>query len=68
MVKNLPANAGDTGFITGSGRSTEIRNGNPLQYSLSWTKEPDRLLSMGSQSVRYDSKLCGDLNGKKIQK
>ena len=38
VVKNLPANAGDTGFITGSGRSTEIRNGNPLQYSLSRTK------------------------------
>ena len=36
MVKNLPANAGDTGdvgSIPGSGRSPEGENGNPLQYS-----------------------------------
>ena len=36
QVKNLPANAGDTrnmGFIPGLGRSPEMGNGNPLQYS-----------------------------------
>ena len=33
MVKNLPANAGDTGVIPGSGRAPGGRNGNPLQYS-----------------------------------
>ena len=36
MVKNLPANAGDTrdaGLISGSGRSPGEGNGNPLQYS-----------------------------------
>ena len=36
MVKNLPANAGDIrdmGSIPGSGRSSKVRNGNPLQYS-----------------------------------
>ena len=33
MVKNLPANAGDTGSIYGSGRSPGEGNGNPLQYS-----------------------------------
>ena len=36
MVKNLPANAGDTGdvgSIPGWGRSPGERNGNPLQYS-----------------------------------
>ena len=33
MVKNLPANAGDTGSIPGSERSPGIGNGNPLQYS-----------------------------------
>ena len=36
MVKNPPANAGDTrdsGLIPGWGRSTEAGNGNPLQYS-----------------------------------
>ena len=36
VVKNLPANAGDTGDVgstSGSGRSPGERNGNPLQYS-----------------------------------
>ena len=36
MVKNLPANAGDTrdaGSISGLGRSPGEGNGNPLQYS-----------------------------------
>ena len=33
MVKNLPANAGDLGWIPGLGRSPGDRNGNPLQCS-----------------------------------
>jgi len=36
MVKNLPANAGDTrdeGLILGSGRSAGVGNGNLLQHS-----------------------------------
>ena len=36
VVKNPPANAGDTrdaDLIPGSGRSTGVGNGNPLQYS-----------------------------------
>jgi len=33
MVKNLPANPGDTGLIPGLGRSLGGGNGNPLQYS-----------------------------------
>ena len=36
VVKNLPANAGDTGdagSIPGSGRSPGVGNGNPLHYS-----------------------------------
>ena len=33
MLKNLPANAGDTGLITGSGKSPGEGNGNTLQYS-----------------------------------
>ena len=33
MVKNLPANAGDTDLIPGLGRSSGEGNGNPLQYS-----------------------------------
>ena len=33
MVKNLSANAGDTGWIPGLGRFLGERNANPLQYS-----------------------------------
>ena len=33
VVKNLPANAGDAGSISGLGRSPGVGNGNPLQYS-----------------------------------
>ena len=36
LVKNPPANAGDArdaGLISGSGRSSGVGNGNPLQYS-----------------------------------
>ena len=33
MVKNPPANAGDSSSIPGLGRSPGVGNGNPLQYS-----------------------------------
>ena len=33
VIKHLPANAGDAGLITGSGRSPGGGHGNPLQYS-----------------------------------
>ena len=33
MLKSLPANAGDEGLITGSGKRPGEGNGNPLQYS-----------------------------------
>ena len=33
VVKNLLANAGDTGSIPGSGRAPTEGNGNPLWYS-----------------------------------
>ena len=33
VVRNLPANAGHTGSIPGSGRSLGEGNGNPLKYS-----------------------------------
>ena len=49
MVKNLPANAGDsgdTGSIPGSGRSPGLENGNLLQYScLENPMEQKRLMS-----------------------
>ena len=34
MVKNPPANAGDTGSTPGLGRFPGEGNGNPLQYSI----------------------------------
>ena len=33
VVKFLPANEGDLGLLSGSGRSPGEGNGNPLQYS-----------------------------------
>ena len=45
MVKNLPANAGDTrdvGSIPGLGRSLGVGNGNPLQFILAWKIPWDR--------------------------
>ena len=50
MVKNLPANAGDSGLIPGSGRSPGVGNGSPLQYSyleIPWTEEPGGLTVHG---------------------
>ena len=55
MVKNPPANAGDVGLISGSGRSPGEGNGNPLQYSyleIPWKEELNRLQSRGSQRFR----------------
>ena len=52
MIKNPPANAGDTGLIPGLGGSTGEGNGNALQYSclkILWTEELGGLQSMGSQ-------------------
>ena len=61
VVKNLSANAadtGDSGLIHGSGRSLGGENGNPLQYILAWkipwTEEPGRLQSMWSQRVWHN--------------
>ena len=47
VVKNPPANAGDTedlGLTLGSGRFPGVENGNSLQYlawRIPWTEEPD---------------------------
>ena len=53
MVKNPPANAGDTGLIPGPGRSPGGEYGNPLQYSCQENpmdrEKPGGLQSMGSQ-------------------
>ena len=55
VVKNLPANAGDTGdsgSIPGVGRSPAEGNGKPLQYmawEIPWTEGPGGPQSMGLQ-------------------
>jgi len=57
VVKNLPANAGDVGLISGLGRFPGVGNGNPLQYSackILWTEEPGGLKYMGWQGVGQD--------------
>ena len=56
VVKNPPANAGDLGSISGSGRAPGEGHGNPLQYScLEYpTEEPTGLQFMGSQRVGQD--------------
>ena len=56
MVKNPPANSGDVRLISGSGRSSEQGNGNPLQYScleIPWKENLNRLQSMGLQRFRH---------------
>ena len=59
MVKNLPANAGDTGSIPGSGRSPGEENGNPLQCSCLGNpvdrEARQATQSMGTQRVKHDS-------------
>ena len=60
MIKNLPANAGDTrdvGLIPGLGRSPGEGNATHssiLTWKIPWTEEPGRLQSLGSQRGRYD--------------
>ena len=57
MVKNPPANAGDTadrGSIHGSERSPEeemATHSSILAEKIPWTEEPDGLQSMGSHRV-----------------
>ena len=56
-VKNLPANAGNTGLISGSGRSLEEEmaiHSSILDWSIPWSEEPGGLQSMGLQRVRHD--------------
>ena len=56
-VKNLPANASDSGLVPGSGRSPGGGNGNHcsiLAWRVPWTEEPGWRQSMGSQRVRHN--------------
>ena len=53
MVKNQPANAGDTGdlgSLPGSGRSLGGGTCSILTWRIPWTEEPEGLQSTGLQS------------------
>ena len=53
MVKNLPANAGDTGSIPGSGRSPEkemATHSSVLAWRIPWKAKPSGQQSTGSQN------------------
>ena len=53
MVKNPPANAGEAGWIPGSGRPPAGGNDSRssiLAWKIQWTQEPDGLQSTVSQS------------------
>ena len=54
MVEDLPANAGDTGLIPGSGRSPGEGNGKPLQYSCLENSMDRGLPSMWLQRIGHD--------------
>jgi len=60
VVKNLPADSGDSGdasSVPGSGRSPAGGNGNYsciLAWKIPWTEQPGRIQSMGSQRVEHN--------------
>ena len=57
MVKNLPANAVDSGLIPGLGKDPGEGNGNPLQYSClenSMNRGAWKATSMRLQRVGHD--------------
>ena len=52
MVKNPPANAGDSGSIPGLGRSPEeemASHSSVFAWEIPWTEKPGRLQSMRLQ-------------------
>ena len=56
MVKNLPAKAGNTDLIPGSGRSLEkemATHSRILVWKIPWTEKPGELQSMWSQRVGH---------------
>ena len=57
MVKNPPANAGDTGVILGRENPLEeemVTHSSILSWTIPWTEEPGGLQSMGSQRMEHD--------------
>ena len=64
MVKNLPANAGDTGSIPGSGKARGEGNGNPVHCSYlrnpmdreAWQATVDRVTEESDMTQPLNSK------------
>ena len=64
MVKNLPANAGDTGSIPGSGKAHGEGNGNPIHCSYlrnpmdreAWQATVDRVTEESDMTQPLNSK------------
>ena len=59
VVKNLPANAGDSGLRSSLCWEDPLEKematlSSILVWEIPWTEEPDRLQSMGSKRVRRD--------------
>ena len=57
MVKNPPASAGDAGLIPGQEDPLEKEMAarfSILAWKVTWTEEPGRLQSMGSQRVGHN--------------
>ena len=57
VVKNPPADVGDTGVILGREELLEeemVTHSSILGWKISWTKKHDRLLSMRLQRIRHD--------------
>ena len=57
VVKNPPANAGDTGLIPGLGQFLEeemAAHSSILAWQIPWTEKRGRLQSIGSQRVGRD--------------
>jgi len=55
--KESDSNAGDASSIPGLGRSLKegmATHSSILSWTISWTKEPGRLQSLGSQRVGHD--------------
>ena len=53
VVKNPPANAGDSGLIPDLEELLEEETHSIIVWKIPWTEEPGGLQSLGSQRVRY---------------
>ena len=66
VVKYLPAKAGVTSLIPGSGRSPGEGNGNPLQYPFLGTSRHKGAWQAITHGVTEESDMTQQLNNNKI--